>query len=602
MKIGKSLVLGSAAALFAVGGAQAADLPVKAKAVEYVRICSLYGAGFFYIPGTDTCIKLGGYLRVDLTVNGGIYDGPFYNGQGAIRDRYANFYNDRSRMALTVDTRTATEYGVVRTFAQGDFQFSTFGSTSSIGTAASLYPAAFQGQQNNDTAGNGYVAVEMAFIQFAGFTFGKSASAYNTPWHGYPGNNTSFLVGGYDTVTGINNVQYSWQFGNGVSATFGIDDSSENSFNRTQIINAIGGVPGAAVAAAGAIAQATGAQGGNIGFNGACTSYYTGVGCAYGGTSVPDFVGNVRIDQAWGLFQISGAVHDNHAAYFNNANVSTNSVSVIGFNQTNAINFGHPSDKYGGAISAALQIKNIPTGAGDDVKVEGTWAEGASKYVLGTSSPDPSSFAIYSGTKFAMGPVTDAIYSGDFHFNTNQAPFAAGTQCVVGTAGCTGNLGTGLQLTRGWGFRGAYNHNWDPYWSSSLFGGIAGLSYNQTAKVLFCNSFVVNAGVPIKGTNFVTNGGGSGAALGVPNAALGLAGVPSACDPGFTISEIGLVTRWTPVKNLTFSTEVLYAYLKTNMQGTATGSPSSALPLANTTYSYSNLGTASINFRVQRNF
>src|SRR4051812_27516958 len=54
----KSLVLGSAAGLLAIGGAQAADLPVKAKAVEYVKICSLYGAGFFYIPGTDTCIKL----------------------------------------------------------------------------------------------------------------------------------------------------------------------------------------------------------------------------------------------------------------------------------------------------------------------------------------------------------------------------------------------------------------------------------------------------------------------------------------------------------------------------------------------------------------
>jgi hypothetical protein len=52
------------------------DLSVKAKSVEYVRISSLYGAGFFYIPGTDTCIKLGGYLRVDTTFNGGIYDGP----------------------------------------------------------------------------------------------------------------------------------------------------------------------------------------------------------------------------------------------------------------------------------------------------------------------------------------------------------------------------------------------------------------------------------------------------------------------------------------------------------------------------------------------
>ena len=80
MKMVKSLILGSAAALVAMSGAQAADLPVKAKAVEYVRICSLYGAGFFYIPGTDTCIKLGGYLRVDTTFNGSIYDQPAWSG------------------------------------------------------------------------------------------------------------------------------------------------------------------------------------------------------------------------------------------------------------------------------------------------------------------------------------------------------------------------------------------------------------------------------------------------------------------------------------------------------------------------------------------
>ena len=69
MKIVKSLILGSAAGLLAMSGAQAADLPVKAKAVEYVRICSLYGAGFYYIPGTDTCIKLGGYLRAEVAAN-----------------------------------------------------------------------------------------------------------------------------------------------------------------------------------------------------------------------------------------------------------------------------------------------------------------------------------------------------------------------------------------------------------------------------------------------------------------------------------------------------------------------------------------------------
>ena len=75
MKMVKSLILGSAAGLLAMGGAQAADLPVKAKAVEYVKICSLYGAGFYYIPGTDTCIKLGGYLRVETALGtNGVYN------------------------------------------------------------------------------------------------------------------------------------------------------------------------------------------------------------------------------------------------------------------------------------------------------------------------------------------------------------------------------------------------------------------------------------------------------------------------------------------------------------------------------------------------
>ena len=125
----RTLILGSAAGLIAISGAQAADLPVKAKAVEYVRICSLYGAGFFYIPGTDTCIKIGGYLRADTTFNGGAHGAPAWNGDLGQQNRYRDYFVSRSRMALTVDTRTATEYGVVRTFGQGDFQFSNFGTT-----------------------------------------------------------------------------------------------------------------------------------------------------------------------------------------------------------------------------------------------------------------------------------------------------------------------------------------------------------------------------------------------------------------------------------------------------------------------------------------
>jgi hypothetical protein len=121
MKSRKILFFGTAASLITLGGAHAADLPFKAKAVEYVRICSLYGTGFYYIPGTDTCIKLGGYLRVDTTFNGGAHGAPAWSGDLGQQNRFRDQFFSRSRMALTVDTRTSTEYGVVRTFGQGDF-------------------------------------------------------------------------------------------------------------------------------------------------------------------------------------------------------------------------------------------------------------------------------------------------------------------------------------------------------------------------------------------------------------------------------------------------------------------------------------------------
>ena len=352
MKTIKSLVLGSAACLLAIGGAQAADLPVKAKAVEYVRVCSLYGAGFFYIPGTDTCIKLGGYLRIDTTFNGGIYNQPAWSGDLGQGNRYRDYFASRSRMALTVDTRTATEYGVVRTFGQGDFQFDTLGN----GTVNPTALAAVNNPNLLNTPGGGYVAVEMVFIQFAGFTFGKSASAYATPWHGYPGNNTSFLIGGHDTVTGVNNIQYTAQFGNGVSGTIGLDDPTV--FNRTSIYNL------------------------SVGLNSTGTT-----GNAYGGVQVPDIVGNIRVDQAWGLFQLSGALHEVNASYntLTAATAAPTALSMIS---------GHPASKWGGSVMAALQVKNIPTGAGDDIKIDASYAVGDTKNVISTSGASPS-FAMF---------------------------------------------------------------------------------------------------------------------------------------------------------------------------------------------------------------
>ncbi|MHC2362314.1 porin [Rhizobium leguminosarum] len=66
----KSLLLGSAAALAVVSGAQAADAIVAAEPepVEYVRVCDAYGTGYFYIPGTETCLKIEGYIRFQVNV------------------------------------------------------------------------------------------------------------------------------------------------------------------------------------------------------------------------------------------------------------------------------------------------------------------------------------------------------------------------------------------------------------------------------------------------------------------------------------------------------------------------------------------------------
>jgi hypothetical protein len=540
MKMVKSLILGSAAGLLAMSGAQAADLPVKAKAVEYVRICSLYGAGFFYIPGTDTCIKLGGYIRVDTTFNGSIQDQPAWSGDLGQQNRYADYLSTRTRMALTVDTRTATEYGVVRTFGQGDFTFDTIGSST-------YNPNSLNTNLGNNiplnTPGSGTTVVENLFIQFAGFTFGKSSSAYSTPWHGYlGGQNSSYLLGGNDTVTGVNNIQYTAQFGNGVSGTIGLDDPSV--YNRTSVSNL--SVPLSA-----------------LGVN----------GNAYAGVHAPDVVGNIRVDQAWGLFQISAAAHEVDGSYnilagsafpagmagFTAGSVSPSALSEIS---------GHPDTKWGGSVMAALQIKNIPTGPGDDVKFDATYAKGDTKNVISTSAPSPN-FAMFSGSgvgafqSVGFGATTDAVY----------LPVSAG--------------GTGdLKLTTAYGIRGAFNHNWDPFWSTSIWGGYSAVRYDgsstdiTTAKGQFCASYYFGSSATAAGR--------------AANAAT------STCNPDFNVAMIGVTTRWTPVKNLTFSAEALWMGLDQKFTGTAVLTPTAPMPTA--VYEFKDQNTVSFNVRAQRNF
>ncbi|WP_407941251.1 porin [Mesorhizobium xinjiangense] len=150
----KSLLLGSAAALVAVSGARAADAVVIAEPepVEYVRVCDVFGTGFFYIPGTETCLKFDGYVRYRIGANEDI-DG---------------FYK-RTRVRLNVDARSETELGTLRGFARFQADWGN-GATGSNGTVTV----------------DGPVGIDQAIVQLGGFYAGYTESAFAAPW-GLPG-------------------------------------------------------------------------------------------------------------------------------------------------------------------------------------------------------------------------------------------------------------------------------------------------------------------------------------------------------------------------------------------------------------------------------
>jgi hypothetical protein len=519
MKLVKSLLLGSAAGLIAVGGAQAADLPVKAKAVEYVKICSLYGAGFYYIPGTDTCIKLGGYLRAEVALNSNAVYGTQAAAPASGRNRLSNYYTMRAREDLNIDTRTATEYGVVRTFFDATFSWTTGGyQGTGSATGATAYSStlalntsgatpALVGSSINPTDGGtsgGSLGVYYAFIQFAGFTMGKAVSQFDAPWTNYPGNNFDGLVGGSGTVTGVNQFTYTADFGQGVTASFSAEDAT--AYYQAGNMNLTG-------------ATAGGMVGGTYGSN------------AVGGSRSPNLVGTVRVDQAWGLFQASVAAHDNHVAYYGATEAT-----------------GHPDDKWGWAVQLALSIKNIPTGAGDVINIQGVYTDGATRY----------NFQNLAGSSYSMfGSSGVAYQSVGFAFAPDTVFVTGGQQETVKT----------------WGFRGAYTHNWNPNWNTALYGAYAQAQYGTVAKTALCGA------------------GGTFAIAGV-----------TSCNPDFAIGQIGIITRWTPVKNLTFSGDLNWTHLDQKYSGTVgyAGSGATAKPAA--LYELKDQDSITLLLRAQRNW
>ncbi|QUS37812.1 porin [Tardiphaga alba] len=476
----KSLILGSAAGLIAIGGAQAADLPVKAKAVEYVKVCSLYGAGFYYIPGTDTCIKIGGAIRIDTSFNSAGYEVAYLQGgAGGAQAWNQDYINSRSRVNMTTDTRTATEYGVVRTYANIQFDF-------------------FQGREN---IAGGFLEMDYAFIQFAGFTFGKAVSNFDPQWALSKPIISSGTYAGSNNATGIPQLAYTASFGNGVSATIAVE-------NPTPYRNA--GLVNADTQLIGPFGAATSAYG---------TTGNSFLGNAYGGTHIPDVVGNLRLDQAWGTLHFAAAMHANTPGFYGPGTTATN---------TNAN--GHPDERYGFAVNGAIEFKNLPTGAGDTLKLEATYAKGAAKYVFGGTidTAGAGRYARADANTIGFGYVLDGVYG-------------AGGQ---------------VEQSEAWQVSAYFEHYWNPAWRTSVFGNYSHISYGDAGNQLLLG-------------NFTRTGGTSTSPL------LGATLVGSTGNFDLGIAQVGTRTAWTPVRNLTLSAMVSYTRLEQNLGGSYLGTVAS---------------------------
>ena len=235
-----------------------------------MKICSLYGAGFYYIPGTDTCLKVGGFVRAEVNINtpGGSF--PQYSTVN-FDDRSTNDARWRTRGGLSLDAREQTAYGTLRAY---------------VNLTVTVTDASSGTQSGANSPGFWHNA---AFIQFAGFTAGNTVSFFDFDLIATYSNQTNRL-GSSVAGSGIPLFAYTAQFGNGFSASI----SAESPLGRRAAID-----------------RGT-AAGGPAGAN----NNYAGFGW-------PDIVGNIHLDQSWGSAQVMGALHQVNALYYNTAAAGT---------------------------------------------------------------------------------------------------------------------------------------------------------------------------------------------------------------------------------------------------------------------------------------
>jgi hypothetical protein len=377
MKMVKSLLLGSAAGLVAVTAGQAADLPVKAKPVEYVKVCSLYGAGFYYMPGTDMCLKIGGYVRAETTYhsNGNSGPGPL---TGNVNNRTTNEWFMRARAYITADAREQTAFGTARAYV-------------AVGVATT---------DNGNALTPSILGFNRAFIQWAGITAGVTQSFYDF----YSGAAVGYRAYAWSEDTGDAGWwvwAYTAQLGNGLSATLSAEQR-----RASQILGFTGTV------------LTTGFNNGTAVAGGIATAGTQTQG--YGGIQSPDIVGNVRIDQTWGSAQIMAAAHDVNPLYYDGTSPLDPAIT--------GVNSGHAGDQWGWVVGAGLRLNFPMIAQGDYFQSEVNYTRGAVNYLF-KSNNMTGGIQFERGNSYGFDVIADCVYA-----STNGTSTGGGTGCELTSA------------------------------------------------------------------------------------------------------------------------------------------------------------------------
>jgi len=525
MKLVKSLLLGSAAGLCAAAGAQAADLPVrKAAPVEYVRVCSAYGAGFFYIPGTETCLRIGGRARFEYQ----------YTSNRVANNDVSGF---RGLGRLNMDARTQTAYGTLRAFVRIEIASRT-GAYLTSGTQQ-RYANAFPGL-GVDTFGRAqkYVELDKAFVQFAGFTAGRASSFFDFYAHDLE------MIGaspGSD-VSATNLLAYTATFGSGFSATISMEDPI---FRRNPVFttNGVLGAPFGAAAAGGVPTSSSNIFLGQAFVSPVGVTFDPVTGLATSAVNLdvvqrnrmPDIVGALRVDQAWGSAQLSAAVHQisvgnytttggvaNTAFLVNGAALANLPLGVLPSIAAGNLRMKRPDDEYGFGIQGGLKVNLPMIAAGDLLYLQAAYAEGAGSY---------------TGIFVPQGQEANT------NVFTNRSAFQ-GDDAVVDQFGRQ-------HLTKSWSATIAFLHYWAPQWRQGLFASWSVADFDASLR-----SGLGPAGVLPRAFNV--------GIVGPPAGAVGNT-FDLAFDPRFRDYNniyFGTNLIWSPVRDLDIGVEAVYERLE----------------------------------------